>query len=130
MWRVCNPGIFRTLPYSESWHIQNQRNIGNQKHIENPKLWHIQNPKLWYIRNQRHMQNPGLFRTVGYSESEAYSEPYQTSAMEHCEKQLKAIIIFASYNYFCNISFSCTSSSWNMIFFNAGLIFNTGVYSL
>ena len=81
-WTLCNSGIFRTLVYSEPRHIQ----------------------------NQRHIQNPGLFTTLGYSEPEAYSEPCQTSKMEHFEKQLytlrTAIIIFVSYNYFRNISFS------------------------
>ena len=49
-------------------------------------------PKLWHI--QRHIQNPGLFKTQGYSKTEAYSEPCQTSTMERFEKQLKG------YNYF------------------------------
>ena len=40
----------------------------------------------------------------------AYSEPCQASMIERFEKQLKAIIIFGSYDYFHNIMFS---SSWN-----------------
>ena len=46
-------------------------------------------------REQTNIQNLGLFRTMGYPEPEAYSEPWQTSTMEHIEKQLTAIIIFA-----------------------------------
>ena len=42
-----------------------------------------------------------------YAEPEAYSEPCQTSAIERFEKQLTAIIILASYDYFRNISFLC-----------------------
>ena len=67
----------------------------------------------WYI------QNSGTFRTrdilkildysepLGYSESEAYSQPYQASTIERLKKQLTAIIVFASYNHFRSISFSC-----------------------
>ena len=85
----CNPGIIRTLVYSESRHIQNQ--------------WHI--------------QNPGLFRTLGYSEPKVYSGPCQTSTMECFEKQLTAMTIFVSYNYFRSISFSCPLvHEINMIF--------------
>ena len=66
--------------------------------------WHIQNSEY----NQRHSQDPGLFRAPwDISESKAYSEPCQTSTMERFEKQLTAIIIFESYYCFCNISFSC-----------------------
>ena len=82
------------------------------------------------MENQRHIQNLGLFRTLGYSEPEAYSEPCQTSMIEHFEKQLTAIIILASYNYFRNISFSCPLvHEINMIFFNVGLIFTGEVFT-
>ena len=63
-------------------------------------------PKLWHIQNWKPVQNPELFRTLEYPEPEAYSEPCQTSTMEGFEKQLAAIIIFATYNYFRYISFS------------------------
>ena len=99
--------------------------IYSHNHIRSltfPKLWYIQNPgifkatvilrtlvypKLWHIQNQRYIQNPGLFRTLGYSVLEVYSEPCQRSKMEHFEKQITAIIILGSYNYFNNIKFSC-----------------------
>ena len=64
-------------------------------------------PKLWHIQNQRYIQNPRLLRTLGYAVPETYSEPCQTSTMERFEKQLTAMIIFASYNYFRNISSLC-----------------------
>ena len=59
------------------------------------------------------------------------SEPWDTQNRSHTqniwstlkgfEKQLTTVVIFASYNYFRNISFS---SSWNKYnFLNAGLIF-------
>ena len=54
----CNPKIFRTLKYSKPWHIQ----------------------------NQKHMQNPDIFRSEVYSEPEANSELCQTSTMERCAK--------------------------------------------
>ena len=61
---------------------------------------HIQNPvQLWHIQNQRHIQNPGIIKSLPYLEPEAYLEPCQTST-------LTTIIIFANYNYFCKISFS------------------------
>ena len=49
--------------------------------------------------------------------------------MERFEKQLTAIIVFASYNYFRNIRFSCpVVYEINMIFLNAGLIFTPEVF--
>ena len=38
---LCNPGIFRTLVYSNYRHIQNQRYIQNPRHVKNPvkHLW-------------------------------------------------------------------------------------------
>ena len=50
---LCNPDIFRTLAYSEPWHIQKSG--------------------IFRIRD--------IFRTLAYSEIEAYSEPCKTSAM-------------------------------------------------
>ena len=55
---LCNPGIFRTVVYSESWIFKTGRHIQNSVY-----------PNLWHIQNQRHIQNPGLFRILGYSES-------------------------------------------------------------
>ena len=71
---LYNPSTFRTLVYSKPWHIQNQR--------------HVQNPGIF---------KTGIFRTLGYSEPEANSEPCQTSMMEHCAK------IVNSYSYFCKL---------------------------
>ena len=54
---------------------------------------------------------------LGYSEPEACSDPCKTSTMERFEKQLTAIIILVSYNYFCIISVSChLVHEINMIF--------------
>ena len=95
-----------TLVYSELWYIKNPgilKTRGIYRTLVYPKLWHI--------------QDPGLFRTLGYSKPETYSEPCQTSTMEHFGKQITAIIIFASYNYFCFISFSSPSvHETNLIF--------------
>ena len=90
------------LIYSEFWYIQNRR-IFKTRAIFRILVY----PKLWHIQKQRYIQNLGLFRTLGYSELEAYPEPCQISTMERFEKQLTTIVIFASYNYFCNITFSC-----------------------
>ena len=57
------------------------------------------------------IQNPGLFRSLGYSEPEVYSKPCQTSTMERHEKQVTAIIIFASYNYNSRYQLFMSSSS-------------------
>ena len=84
--------------------------------------------KLLHIQNQRHIENPGLFRTLGYSEPEAYSEACQTSLMERFEKLLKAIIIFASYNFFRSISCSCALVHEINYFFNVDLIFAPEVF--
>ena len=46
-----------------------------------------------------------VFRILGCSELEAYSEHFQSSTMERFEKQLMAIANSASYNYFRCISF-------------------------
>ena len=89
------------ITYSELWYIENPR-IFKTRGIFRTLI----HPKLWYVQNQRHVQNPGLFRSPGYLKPEAYSESCQTSTMERPEKQLTAIIIFASYNYFRNTSFS------------------------
>ena len=43
---MVNPGIFRILVYSEFWHTQ----------------------------NQRHIQKPGISKTVAHSELETYSK--------------------------------------------------------
>ena len=54
--------------------------------------------ELSHIQNQRHIRNPGIFRTV------IYSELSPTFTLEHFVKIVKTvIIIFASYNYFCDI---------------------------
>ena len=111
-------GIFITLAYSVLWYIQNL-SIFKTRGIFRTLLY----PKLWHIQNQRNIQNSGLFRTLGQPELEAYSEPCQTSKMEHFEKQLTTSQL-VSYNQFCNISFSCPLiHEINMIFFNVGLIF-------
>ena len=51
--------MFRTLVYSESWHIQNQKHIqnsGRSKNLEHsePETY----SESWVI------QNPGIFRTA------------------------------------------------------------------
>ena len=134
-----NSGIFRhihTYPdiirdiqaYSVIIHVYSEACVT----LADSELWYIHNPdlfktrgklrtlvysKLQHIQNQRHIHIPGLFIIFGYSEPEAYSEHCQIAAMECFEKQLTAIIIFASYDYFRNISFSCPLvHAINMIF--------------
>ena len=67
-------------------------------------------------QDSRHIQNPGTSETFEYSEPETYSEPWDVQNRRHAQNfvkhlrwsaQLTVIIIFTSYNYFCNISFSC-----------------------
>ena len=95
----ANSKPFVTLAYSELWYIQNPgifKTRGIFRTLVHPKLWHIQ--------NLRHTQNPELLKTLEYSQPETYSKPRQTCTMEHLEKQLTAVIFFASYNYFRNVS--------------------------
>ena len=67
--------------------------------------------------------------SLGYSEPEAYSEPCQTSTLESFEKQLTAIIIFASCCYIRNIRFSSALVHERKYdFFNVGLIFIPEVF--
>ena len=81
---------------SESWYIV------KQSHIQNPgvskTLAHLE-PET-YLESST-IQNPGIFRTGGILKT--YSNIYE----ECFEKQITAIIIFASYVYFRSISFSC-----------------------
>ena len=83
----------------------------------------LANSKPRYIQNQRHTQNPAIFGTLAYSQTEACSEPcfihkpgiFRTRAIFRtlvCSGPFKAIALesFAkivnSYNYFRSISFS------------------------
>ena len=68
---LCYPDIFKTVVYPEPAYSQ-----------------------TWYI------QNPGIFRKLTYSKSEAYSEPCQTSTMKRFEKIVTGIIVFTNGNYF------------------------------
>ena len=118
---LCNPSIFRILVYSESdvyaepWYIQNRRIFrirGIFRTRAYSEQWYIQNPNIFRTEAYSepwHIQNSGIFRTLGYSEPEGNSEPCQTSMMEHCAKVVNSyIVVFANYNYFCNISVSCS----------------------
>ena len=66
---IQNPGIFRTLVYSDAWYIQMSGILRTLTYLE---PWYIQKPdifrtlaysELWHIQNQSHIQNPGIFRT-------------------------------------------------------------------
>ena len=85
-WTLRNPGTFRALVHSESWHIQNQR------YIQNLNIY----SESWTI------QNPGIFRTGGILRT------LLKSKIERFEEQQTTIIIFANCNYFRNFSFSCS----------------------
>ena len=65
-WSPSNPGIFRTLTYSEPWYIPNSGIFQTQVYSE-----------LWII------QNLGLFRTLTYSEPDRYSEPWHIQNHNH-----------------------------------------------
>ena len=113
--------IFTHIPTQSNISRNNQAYTGIIQAYSEPcvamvysKIWYIQNPGISKTSIFRtHIQSSGIFKTrdmfriLGYSELEAYSEACQTSTMEHFEKQVAAIIIFASYNYFRNISISC-----------------------
>ena len=70
--------------------------------------------------------DPDMLTTLAYSESEAPSEPCQTSTID----LLTSIIIYANYTYFRNTSFS-GSLLYEiniMIFLITGLIFTPEVF--
>ena len=99
--RIYQDSRLSTQNFGVFWHIQNQRHIFIT--LIYPKLWHIQEiySESWATR------------TLRYS----HSESCKASTMERFQKQLMAIIIFASYNYFHNIAFTCPLvHEINMIF--------------
>ena len=99
-WNLDNPGKFITPVYSEFWHIQNQR------HIQNPGI----SKTLAYSEPKTYSES-WTIQILAFSVPEAYSEPCQICTMERFEPQLTAIIIFASYNSFSYINFSMDISS-------------------
>ena len=96
VWTLCNSVIFRTLTYSELWYIQNPGIFKTRVMFR--ILVYL---KLWLIQNQKHIQNAGLVRTLGYS---------------------TAIINFPSFKYFHDISCSCPLVHDINMIFNAGLM--------
>ena len=74
-----------------------------------------------HILNKKHIQNPGISKTLAYSELETYLESWATqntwifrtgdilrtlsNIYDEVLWETVAIIIFANYNYFRNISF-------------------------
>ena len=65
----------------------------------------------------------GIFRTRSICRTLTYSEPCQISTMQHFAKIVNA------YNYFHNISFSCSLLyEKNVNFYHAGLIFTTELF--
>ena len=89
---LCNPGLFRTLVYSETWYcdtwyIQNPGIFRNLvlRHLVYSEPWHIQKPSI---------ATPAIFRTLAY--------------LELCQTSRTAIIIFAKSNHLHNFSSSGT----------------------
>ena len=76
--------IFRTLVYLASGHIQSQK--------------HIQNPGLFKTLVYSQPRYSGTFRTLAYSKPDAYPEHCQTSAMKRFVK------VVNGYNYFLSTS--------------------------
>ena len=89
--------------------------------------------ELWHIQCCGTFRTTDIFRILlykilGYLEQEAYSEPCRTLQWNTFENQLTAIIIFASYKYFCNISFSWPAAHEINLIFNTSLIFTPEVF--
>ena len=92
---LCNPDKFRTLVCSESWYIQNQR------HIQNPGIFKnlVQSEPETYIQNREIFRTGGILRTL----SNIYDGAIQETAN--------------GYNFFRNINISCPLfHEINMIF--------------
>ena len=62
-----------------------------------------------------HMQNPDIFRTEVYSEPWDTQNSTQIQRWSLVQKILTAIVVFAIYKYFCNISFSSSLLFKNLI---------------
>ena len=110
-------GPFVNLKYSEPWHIENQR------YIQNPGIFRV----LGYWEH-RHIQNPDILRTwdIFRNLSNIYDVAFcKTSCW--CNYFWKSLL-FWQYQFFIFCTF------WNkysiMNFCNAGLIFTPEVYIL
>ena len=91
-----------TLAYSEYWYNQNSE-IFKIRYIFRTLV----HPKLWYIQNQRHIQNPGLFRTRDIFRTRGIlrtlSNIYHGMLWETANDYNHFCKL---YNYFCNTIFS------------------------
>ena len=72
-----NISIFKTLVYSEPWHIQ------NQGHIQNPAIFRTlaylkskTYTEPWYIHILGILRDKDMFKTLAFLEQEVYSEPW------------------------------------------------------
>ena len=95
--------IFKTQVYPEPWHIQNQK--------------HIQNTDIFTILVYSELRYRGLFRTLAYSNPEAYSEHCEISAIKRFAKikvngcvnfrklfsQYKLVALFTSLNKYYEV---------------------------
>ena len=72
---IKKPYICRTLVYSKSWHIQKQRHIQKLDILKTQEMFRTRGifRSLVYSKTC-HIQNPGIFRTLAYSEPETYLE--------------------------------------------------------
>ena len=89
-WYIQNPGIFRTMTYAETWNIQNPDIT-----LVPWEPWYIQNHGMFIIR--------AIFRTLEYSESQAYWQPCETYAIERFTNIMKIL--------FCTIFWICYSET-------------------
>ena len=66
---LCNPGIFRTVVYPESWHIQ------NQKYIQNPSIFTtLAYSEPTYIQKAGIFKIQGIFRALSNISNEVFCE--------------------------------------------------------
>ena len=63
---LCNSCSFRTLPYSESWHIENSRYIQNSVKVYSKRCVTLAYWASW------HIQNFGIFMTRGIFKNPVY----------------------------------------------------------
>ena len=82
------PLIFRTQEYSEpegypeSWNNENSGIFRTRRHIQNPGIFRtLIYPEPWYI------QNPGILRT------KVYSEPWHVENQRHIQNCFKHVIM-------------------------------------
>ena len=112
---LCNSCIFRTLPYSESWYIQNPGYIQNSVKVYFGVFRTLCKARILRTCN---IQSFAIFRILTYLRLKAYSETCQTSKMHGLTKLVKG--------------YNCTSKTFHLsclttLYSDLGLYIKSGI---